>query len=154
MQIANCKLTISEAAEAPSTTVGNKQLMTPDVMCDRILDFADRVSMVVEALPDTRLGNRIANQLLRSGTSSIGNYEEACAAESKNDFIHKLRICLKEVRESRGWLRLTARRQLVPPARLADLIDEAEQLARMLGQSIATARGVPKTTNTAKSTLR
>jgi four helix bundle protein len=144
MQIANCKLSIAGGATGASTAVEHKQPMTPDVMCDRILDFADRVATVVEVLPDTRLGNRIANQLLRSGTSSIGNYEEACAAESKNDFVHKLRICLKEVRESRGWLRLTARRQLVPPARLADLIDESEQLARMLGQSIATARGVPK----------
>jgi four helix bundle protein len=115
MQIANCKLSISEGAEGASTAVGNEQPMTPEVMCDRILDFADRVATVVDALPETRLGNRIANQLLGSGMSSIGNYEEACAAESKNDFVHKLRICLKEVRESRGWLRLTARRKLVPP---------------------------------------
>jgi four helix bundle protein len=57
-----------------------------------------------------------------------------------------MRICLKEVRESRGWRRLTARRKLVSPVRLESLIDEAEQLARMLGQSIATARGVPKKT--------
>jgi four helix bundle protein len=132
---------VTSAAE--DTVVARKRV-TPEEMCDRILDFADRVSTVVEALPNTRLGNRIANQLLRSGTSSIGNYEEACAAESKDDFVHKLRICLKEVRESRGWLRLTSRRKLVPPARLESLIDEAEQLARMLGQSIATARGVPK----------
>jgi four helix bundle protein len=145
MQIAKCKLAIEESAASgtESESAGRKQ-MTPEQMCDRILDFADRIVTVVETLPDTRLGNRIANQLLRSGTSSIGNYEEACAAESKDDFVHKLRICLKEVRESRGWLRLTARRQLVPSSRLANLIDESEQLARMLGQSIATARGVPK----------
>jgi four helix bundle protein len=147
MQIAKCKLSISNAAtSAADETVVARKPMTPEEMCDRILDFADRVSTVVEAFPNTKLGNRIANQLLRSGTSSIGNYEEACAAESKDDFVHKLRICLKEVRESRGWLRLTSRRQLVPPVRLENLIDEAEQLARMLGQSIATARGVPKKT--------
>jgi four helix bundle protein len=145
MQIAKCKLPISDSVtSAAEDTVVARKRVTPEEMCDRILDFADRVSTVVEALPNTRLGNRIANQLLRSGTSSIGNYEEACAAESKDDFVHKLRICLKEVRESRGWLRLTSRRKLVPPARLESLIDEAEQLARMLGQSIATARGVPK----------
>jgi four helix bundle protein len=137
-------LSIAEDEESTSPTAETKRLVTPDALCDRFLDFADRVATVVEALPDTRLGNRIANQLLRSGTSPIGNYEEACAAESKNDFVHKLRICLKEVRESRGWLRLTARRQLVSPTRLADLIDESAQLARVLGQSIATARGVPK----------
>jgi four helix bundle protein len=132
--------------------VVNGKPMTPDDMCDRILDFVDRVCGVVEALPDSRLGNRVANQLLRSGTSSIGNYEEACAAESKADFVHKLRICLKEVRESRGWIRLIARRKLVPPPRLENLIDESEQLAKMLGQSIATARGIPRKDHNAKNT--
>ncbi|HVT30688.1 MAG TPA: four helix bundle protein [Lacipirellulaceae bacterium] len=83
--------------------------MTVDDLCERFLDFADRVCSVVESLPDTRLGRRIEDQLLRSGTSPLGNYEDACAAESKNDFAHKLGICLKEVRESRAWLRLTAR---------------------------------------------
>jgi four helix bundle protein len=151
MQIANCKLQNSDTAEsAPYGAVVGRKPMTPDEMCDRFLDFADRVSTVVESLPSTKLGNRIANQLLRSGTSPIGNYEEACAAESRDDFVHKLRICLKEVRESRGWLRLTARRKLVPPVRLESLIDESDQLARMLGQSIATVRGVPKKNNEAK----
>jgi four helix bundle protein len=144
MQNANCKLQNSNAfADAFVREVNDQKAMTSE-MCDRFLDFAGRVSTVVEALPDTRLGNRIANQLLRSGTSPIGNYEEACAAESKDDFVHKLRIYLKEMRESRALLRLTARRKLVPPARLENLIDESDQLARMLGQSIATARGVPK----------
>ena len=102
MQIAKCKLPISDVT--PGTVDGDevaRKPMTPEAMCDRVLDFADRVTTVVEALPTTRIGNRIANQLLRSGTSSIGNYEEACAAESKDDFVHKLRICLKAVRESR-----------------------------------------------------
>jgi four helix bundle protein len=154
MQNANCKLQNSDAVVTQShdSDSANRKPTTPDAMCDRILDFADRVSTVVEALPDTKLGNRIANQLLRSGTSPIGNYEEACAAESKDDFVHKLRICLKEVREPRGWLRLTSRRKLVSPTRLAELIDESEQLAKMLGQSIATVRGVPKKTTTIRTT--
>ena len=124
--------------------MADQKPLTPSDLSDRFLDFADRTSTVVEALPDTRLGRRIADQLLRSGTSPVGNYEEACAAESKSDFAHILRICLKEVRESRGWLRLIARRNLLPATRLEDLIDEAEQLARILGKSIATARGIPK----------
>jgi hypothetical protein len=87
MQIAKCKLPISDSVtSAAEDTVVARKRVTPEEMCDRILDFADRVSTVVEALPNTRLGNRIANQLLRSGTSSIGNYEEACAAESKDEF--------------------------------------------------------------------
>jgi four helix bundle protein len=111
---------------------------------ERFLDFADRACSVVEALPDTRLGRRVADQMLRSTTSPLGNYEEACAAESKRDFVHKMRVCLKEVRESRAWLRLTARRNLLPAKRLDDLIDESDQLAKIIGQSIATAKGIRK----------
>jgi four helix bundle protein len=142
MQIAKCKLTNDETS-SESAGIGRKSI-TPDDLSERFLDFADRVCTVVEALPETRLGRRIADQLLRSGTSPLGNYEEACAAESKNDFAHKLRICLKEVRESRAWMRLVSRRNLLPVTRMTDLIDEADQLARIVGRSIATARGIPK----------
>jgi four helix bundle protein len=116
----------------------------PFDLSERFLDFADRVSSAVEALPDSRVGRRIADQLLRSGTSSLGNYEEACAAESRKDFVHKMRVCLKEVRESRAWLRLASRRNLIRADRLTDLIDESDQLARIIGKSIATAKGVQK----------
>jgi four helix bundle protein len=67
---------------------------------ERMLEFAARVGKAVDALPETRLGRHIAGQLVRSGTSPAPNYAEACAAESKNDFIHKLGIVLKELRES------------------------------------------------------
>jgi four helix bundle protein len=135
-------------ATAPAAS--DRNVFTPSDLSERFLDFADRIATVVEALPDSRLGRRIADQLLRSGTSPLGNYEEACAAESKADFSHKLRICLKEVRESRGWLRLSSRRNLLPAARLGDLIDGAEQLARILGRSIATAKGIAKKNRNAK----
>jgi four helix bundle protein len=140
MQIANCKMRIEETEQ----TDFESRSLTPSDLSERFLDFADRVATVVESLPETRLGRRIADQLLRSGTSPLGNYEEACAAESKADFAHKLRICLKEVRESRAWLKLISRRELLPATRLSDLIDEADQLARILGKSIATSRGIPK----------
>jgi len=141
MQIEKCKLQI---AEAPDRTLKGVVRLRPDDLCNRFLEFADRVCCVVEALPDTRIGRRIADQLLRSGTSPLGNYEEACAAESRSDFAHKLGICLKEVRESRAWLQLAGRRNLVPVIRLRDLIDEADQLARIIGQSIATVRRTAK----------
>jgi four helix bundle protein len=145
MQIEKCKLQNEDHTTKSSNRSFNGVLrLTPDDLCDRFLDFADRVCSVVEALPETRLGRRIADQMLRSGTSPLGNYEEACAAESKNDFAHKLGICLKEIRESRAWLRLAARRNMLPPERLADLIDEADQLARIVGQSIATVRRTAK----------
>ena len=62
---------------------------------DRLLDFAARVGKLVDALPDTRLGRHLAGQLVCSGSSPAPNYAEACAAESKKDFVHKLGIALK-----------------------------------------------------------
>jgi four helix bundle protein len=145
MQNVQCKMQNAEVAIDLSTGFSvEARFAKPFDLGERFLDFADRVCSVVEALPDTRVGRRIADQLLRSGTSPLGNYEEACAAESRRDFIHKMRVCLKEVRESRAWLRLSARRKLVKAARLEDLIDESDQLARIIGKSIATAKGVSK----------
>jgi four helix bundle protein len=97
------------------------------------------VGKVVDALPDTRVARHIAGQLVGSGTSPAPNYAEACAAESKKDFIHKLGIVLKEPRETRVWLRLIARAELLPLPRLNELIDECEQLNNIIGRSIITA---------------
>jgi four helix bundle protein len=86
--------------------------MTPQQLEDRLIDFAVLVILVVEALPNTRAGNHIAEQLVRSGTSSAPNYAEARSAESRKDFIHKMKISLKELRESLVWLKIIARKQL------------------------------------------
>jgi four helix bundle protein len=107
---------------------------------DRLLGFAARVGKVVDALPDTRLSRHIAGQLVRSGTSPAPNYAEACAAESKKDFIHKLSIALKELRETRIWLRLVVKTELLPLPRLTELIDECEQLNNIVGRSLITAK--------------
>jgi four helix bundle protein len=116
--------------------------MTPDELSDRLLDFAVRVGKVAEALPDTRVGRHVTGQLVRRGTSPAPNYEEACAAESRRDFIHKMRICLKELRETLLWLRFAVKAELLPKERMADLIDEATQLCYIIGKSISTASGV------------
>jgi four helix bundle protein len=115
--------------------------MTPDELSDRLIGFAARVGKVVDALPDTRLGRHVAGQFVRSGTSPAPNYDEACAAESRADFIHKLMIALKEMRESRCWIRIMIKAELLPDHRLADLQDEATQLSNILGQSVVTAKG-------------
>ena len=107
---------------------------------ERTIDFAARIGRVVDALPETRLGRHIAGQLVRSGTSPAANYAEACAAESKNDFIHKLGIVLKELRESGVWLKLIGKAALLPPTRVAQLLDECEQLGKIVGQSVITAK--------------
>ena len=70
--------------------------MDAEELCDRLLEFAARVGTVVDALPDRRLGNHVAGQLVRSGTSRMSNYQEACAAEGQQDFTHKLGICFQE----------------------------------------------------------
>ena len=114
--------------------------MTPEQLSERLLEFAASTGNVVDALPDTRLGRHSAGQLVRCGTSPGPNYEEACAAESRADFIHKLGIVLKELRESRFWLRLIIRRELLSEHRLAELQDEATQLCNIVGQSVVTAK--------------
>ena len=115
---------------------------TAEALSERLLDFAVRTGKVVDALPDSRLGRHIAGQLVRSGTSPLPNYEEACAAESRKDFVHKLAICLKELRETRAWLRLVVRADLLPEHQMADLIDEANQLCNIIASSIATTKGI------------
>jgi four helix bundle protein len=86
------------------------------------------------------LGKQIAGQLVRSGTSPAPNYEEACASESRKDWIHKLSICLKELRESRSWLQMILRSRLVPDFDVDGLADECDQLCRIIGASIVTTK--------------
>ncbi len=78
---------------------------------ERLLEFAAAVIDVSEKLPNTRAGNHLAGQLLRAGTSPYGNHGEAQAPESADDFIHKMKICLKELRESLRWARLIHRKR-------------------------------------------
>ena len=94
----------------------------------------------VDALPRTRLGRHVAGQLVRCGTSSPPNYEEGRAAESRADFVHKLGICHKELRETGCWLRLVIKAEMLPEARLTPLCDECDQLCKIIGRSILTAR--------------
>ena len=107
---------------------------------DRMLEFAVRIGRVVNSLPENRLGRHIANQLIRSGTSPAANYAEASAAESKKDFIHKLGITLKELRETLIWLKLVIKSELLPSHRVEDLLDECEQLGNIVGKSLLTAK--------------
>ncbi len=114
--------------------------MTPDELLERLINFAARVGKVFDALPDTRMGRHIGGQLVRSGTSPAPNYEEGCAAESRADFVHKLSICLKELRESRTWIRLIIKTEMLPEHRLGELLDECNQLCNIIAQSIVTAK--------------
>ena len=107
---------------------------------DRLLDFAVRIIRTAESMKRTPAGIHLADQLLRSGTSPYGHHGEAEGAESRDDFIHKLRICYKELREARRWLRLVERAQLVAkPQLLAGIMAGAEELIRIFSASIRTA---------------
>jgi four helix bundle protein len=107
---------------------------------ERLLEYSVRIVKLVEKLPNTRAGNHVAGQLLKSGTSPYPNHGEAQAAESKKDFIHKMRICLKELRESKRWQKLIQRVPLVkPPDRVDDLLQETEELIKIFVSSIRTA---------------
>src|ERR1700686_2989795 len=95
---------------------------------------------MVDALPDTRLGRHVAGQLVRSGTSAPPNYDEARVGESRADFAHKINIALKELVETKGWLKFIVLSELPPAQRLEGLLEECDQLCRILGKSVSTAR--------------
>ena len=107
---------------------------------DRLLEYAVRIIRVAESMRRSAAGLHIADQLLRSGTSPYGNHGEAEGAESRDDFIHKLRVCFKELRESRRWLKLVQRAELIDkPELLEGLINESDELVRIFAKSIQTA---------------
>ena len=107
---------------------------------DRLLDFAARIIRVSESMKPSPAGRHVGDQLLSSGTSPFANHGEAEGAESRNDFVHKLRICYKELRESRRWMRLAQRADLLDqPERLTPLLDEADELIRIFAASLRTA---------------
>jgi len=108
---------------------------------ERLLDFAAEIVRLTERLPRTMAAQHVAGQVLRSGTSALPNHGEAQAAESSADFVHKLSVCLKELRETRRWLRLIQRVPLVTkPETVAPLLAETEELVRIFYRSIQTAR--------------
>ena len=108
---------------------------------ERLLGYSVRIIKIIEQLPNTRTGNHVAGQLLRSGTSAYPNHGEAQAAESAKDFIHKLRISLKELRETQRWLKLIQRVPLIKkPELLDDIAKETDELIKIFVASIKTAQ--------------
>jgi len=108
---------------------------------ERLLEFASAIIDLSEKLPATRAGNHVAGQILRSGTAPYPNHGEAEAAESRDDFIHKLKICLKELRETRRWARLIKRKGwAVEETTLIFILSEVDELIRIFFSSIQTAK--------------
>jgi four helix bundle protein len=106
----------------------------------RLLEYSIRIIRLVDSLPPTRSSNHVGGQLLRSGTSPLANHAEAQAAESVADFVHKLKISLKELEESRRWIRLIRGVPLIEKAEKLDpLIEETCELVRIFAKSVSTA---------------
>ncbi len=113
-------------------------------LSERLLDFGAAIVILTPKLNKTIAARHIGNQLMRSGTSCGANYEEACAAESRADFVHKMQIVLKKLRESLYWLRLAKKSQLTPDSGIAPIFSEADELVKIFARSVITAKGRSK----------
>lgn len=108
---------------------------------ERLINFAVLATEIVEEMPETRVSTHLGNQLLRSGTSSALNYGEAQGAESANDFIHKMGVCLKELKESRVCLKIITRKKWPEIAlKTEEGLKEAEELTAIFSKSVLTAK--------------
>ena len=115
--------------------------MNKEELEDRTSRFAARVVKVCEALPTKRIGAaHFADQLFRSGTSVAANYAEASESESRRDFIHKLKVAMKELSETRTWLKVVSYAGYLTKESLASLIEESVELTRIFASSVRTAR--------------
>lgn len=111
-------------------------------LSERFLFFAINIYKFEKLLCKTYSGRHVYGQLFRAGTSSGANYEEATGAESKSDFIHKMQISLKELRESFYWLRFIEMAELIPKMdpNLIFLLQENSELLKIIGKSVASAK--------------
>jgi four helix bundle protein len=118
-----------------------------DELEDRLIDFAVRIVRLSANLPKTSAGRHIAGQIMRSGTSPAPNYGEARGAESNADFVHKLRVVLKELNETSIWLRIIVRSELLRGDLIRDINQENTELCRIFAATLKTTRERDQTTN-------
>jgi len=109
----------------------------------RFISFAATIVSLASKLPKTGPGRHIASQVLRSGTAAAANYGEARGAESRADFIHKLKVVFKELNETTIWLEIIAESSLLPPEMIVAIVAENRELCRIIAASIKTARSSP-----------
>ena len=107
---------------------------------DRLVQFGCMTCELTKQFPRTPAGQHAALQLTRSSTSPFANYGEVQSAESRRDFIHKMGICLKELRETRTWLKFASKMSLSSAESINLVLHECDELLAILATSIATAR--------------
>jgi four helix bundle protein len=113
--------------------------LSPQELEDRLIDFAVAIIDVTEALPNSKAGNHVSGQLIRSGTSPAPNYGEARSAESRKYFIHKMKISLKELRETMIWLKIASRKRMITGEGVVASIQECDELISIFVSSTRTA---------------
>lgn len=113
---------------------------------DRLINFAVQICLLTDRMPSTPIARHVCTQIIRSGTSPFANYGAAQAAESRRDFVHKLKVCLKELRETQAWLKFVQRMNFYPEEIVA-VREECNELVSILVASVRTARGKVKMSN-------
>jgi len=113
----------------------------PQALQQRLITHASSILDISSKLPKTMQANHVSRQLLRAGTAAAANYGEARGAESRADFIHKLRIVLKELNETAVWIQLTLQNSMLPTEKISAIIAENDELCRIVAASIKTAGG-------------
>jgi four helix bundle protein len=113
---------------------------------DRLINFAVQICLLTNRFPSTPIAKHVSTQITRSGTSPFANYGEAEAAESRQDFLHKLKVCLKELRETQAWLKFVERMKFCPDG-IEEARGECDQLVAIFAASIKTAARKCKMSN-------
>jgi four helix bundle protein len=110
-----------------------------DDIQERLINFAVQIIKLSAQLSKTPAGKHVAGQILRSGTSPAPNYGEARSAESSNDFIHKLKVALKELNETKVWLQIIRRGEMISSEEYTEIYKSCDELCRIISASVRTA---------------
>jgi len=116
------------------------KLLQSEQLEERLIDFAARIIHLAGRLAKSFQGRHVANQILRSGTAGAPNYAEARGAESRADFVHKMRIVQKELNETAVWIRIISKSSLISQNLIVDILAENKELCRIATASVNTAR--------------
>ena len=132
---------------SPDAAADDSSQSFADKLEERLINFAVRIIKLAASLPKTAAGRHVAGQILRAGTSPAPNYGEARGAESRPDFVHKIRVVLKELNETSVWLRIIERSEMLKGELLVDIIQENGDLRKIFAASLRTARVGNQMTN-------
>jgi four helix bundle protein len=111
-----------------------------DDIQERLVNFAVQIIKLGSKMPKTSAGRHVSNQILRSGTSPAPNYGEARSAESINDFLHKLKVALKELNETKVWLQIIWRSEMITIEDYKVIYKSCDELCKILSSSVKTAQ--------------